>query len=300
MVNNITWKNRRIALCVAGWHFGKEFYAQLGKLSEFDIFIVSHKSPHSIPSYIKRYVKPNRILFEPNLGYDWGCYQQFIAKRNQLGYQFDIIFFMHDDLIIHNQNFISKTVELLGEGAIIVGNGRNSLYKAWPKTHLFCYAHSVWIPPSLDFEHETVRGSFFATTAEALREIQSFEIFWDPRRLSLRFGNHSLIATCGKFQQIFGSKCFGFLGESYLTTPYLTEIERGGQGVVSTLTLFQKMTIELYHRLGRLYVLLRIKYSQGYYVNTKVIQILGQILSLINGVPPLNIQASQVSKGYRV
>jgi hypothetical protein len=73
-----------------------------------------------------------------------------------------------------------------------------------------------------------VRGSFLAAKAQTVKRMGNFEIFWDRLHLNFRFGNWSLISTCGKIHAIFGDTSFGFLGDTYLNSQYLLEKERGG------------------------------------------------------------------------
>jgi hypothetical protein len=75
--------------------------------------------------------------------------------------------------------------------------------------------------------HPSVRGSFFATTSAALREIGHFEVFWDRFRISDAFGNHSLVATCARFAEVFGNDAFAYLGTAPRESPFLRELVRG-------------------------------------------------------------------------
>jgi hypothetical protein len=79
----------------------------------------------------------------------------------------------------------------------------------------------------MSFEHDTVRGSFVATSREVLARLGSFEVFWDRMRLNVRFGNWSLLSTCGKLTEMFGERTFGFLSEDYRASRYIAEHERG-------------------------------------------------------------------------
>jgi hypothetical protein len=269
----------RFCFCLTGWHFREDIYARLSEVTKKDIFVVSHRPPHMIPNFVFTYIKNRHIFYEANLGYDWGCYQQFIAKHIWKSY--DVTFFLHDDLLVHNVDFIPHTLDLLNGGASVVGNGRNSRHLSWPETHTACYAHSQWVPPSLKFQHDTVRGSFLATTAQAIDQMQNFEVFWDPNHFCIRFGNHSLIATSGKFQYLFGERCFAFLGSDYLDSPYIIEEERGGQERQNHLTPKQHIIIWFYTQVGRAYVLQRI--PQPRRVPARLTERMRRVLSWVNG-----------------
>lgn len=192
------------------------------------MYVVSHRPAASVPGNLFTDVNRWRVFFEPNIGYDRGCYQQFLEE--ELWQRYDALLFLHDDVTIRSLGFIPHAVELLESGAAIVGNGRNSPRKAWGKTQPWYYAHSHWLPPSLEYEHETVRRSFIATTHTVLERLGRLEVFWDPYRISIQFGNYSLIATGGKLQHVFGERCFAFLGETYLENSYISEEVRGGRG----------------------------------------------------------------------
>lgn len=222
-------KDKFVAICIAGWHYNEEFYAQISQLPVAGIFVVSHRPPNLIPPYLYSYISPKQIFFEHNFGYDWGCYQQFLARKTWRN--FETIFFMHDDLVIKDNSFTDRCIELLQDYAV-VGNGRVSEKRDYPDTYPESYAHSSWKPPSRSFQHSAVRGSFFSTTREALQRLGKFEVFWDPLRLTSGFGNWSTRASCGKWEYILGENCFGFLAESYRESEYLLELERGGVGEI--------------------------------------------------------------------
>ena len=133
---------------------------------------------------------------------------------------------MHDDINIKRYDFIEK-VKVLLDCYTVVGNGRNSLPKNWPATHPESYFHSSWYPPELSFVHDTIRGSFFATTRDSLNKLEKFEVFWDRYHASTYFGNWSLRATCAKWQYHYGTDCFGFLSDQSLESKWLLELVRG-------------------------------------------------------------------------
>jgi hypothetical protein len=250
-----------ICFCLAGWHYNHSFYTQISEIPDSDVFVISHKNRSQIPEKIKRIIQSDHIFSEMNFGYDWGCYQQFIQKK--IWKKYDYIFFLHDDMLIKNSNFVPHVIDLINDGAAVVGNGINSNKRNWPQTHLFCYAHSIWLPPSLSFKHDTVRGSFIGMATQALKILENFEVCWDKNHSSIRFGNHSLIATSGKIQHLFGGNAFSFLGKEYLTSPYILELERGGLGRKTT-KLSQKLYIILYNRIGKLYVRFRMTQKGKY------------------------------------
>lgn len=232
-----------------------------------------------MPSFVFEQIPVSHLIFRENVGYDWGSYQQFLATKLWLDY--DVVFFMHDDLVIKDLDFLPHAIDLLNRGKKVVGNGRNSHHLNWPQTHLFCYGHSSWLPPSRQFQHDTVRGSFLAIKSDTLSKIKTLEIFWDPHHLNVRYGNHSLIATCGKIQSLFGEDSFGFLSENYLDSPYIAEIERGGQ-LVRPPTLGQRAGIYLYNKLSSFYVAKRMNQSKE--KRGQMVRLAGLIINKIRGV----------------
>lgn len=212
--------------CITGWHYLPDFYQSLSSLSDVDIYIVSHKRRRDIPDFIYKLVDEERILIHPNWGYDWGCYQQFL--QSDLWMAYETIFFIHDDVDLHDLGFVEETRKLLQHHAV-VGNGvsQGPVSYASVSKHPYAYAHSAWKPSSFNFQHFTVRGSFFATTREVLKKIGNFEVYWDPFKLNIGFGNWSTKATCGKLEALYGEDCFGYLSDTFGTSKYLTEYYRG-------------------------------------------------------------------------
>ncbi len=218
---------RPVAFCIAGWHFPAPFYRELARAGGADCYVVAHRPAQSIPPEVCAAVGEARLFAEANYGYDWGCYQQFLERG--LWRNYEVLFFMHDDIRVKDWGFVDACIERLERGASVVGNGRQAPPAAWPARFPQSYAHAAWLPPR-DFVHDTVRGSFFAATRRALEALGAFEVFWDRRRLSSGFGNWSLRASCARWQQRCGPRCFDFLSEEFCRSDYLEEMVRGGGG----------------------------------------------------------------------
>lgn len=216
-------------LCVIGWHFPPAFYETLQKILDIDVYVISHRTQKQVPEKILKLVTPERFIFTNNIGYDWGGYQQFLNLK--IFQEYDYCFFCHDDIHIKNSDLFKFCVDRLagtGKDSHILGNGRQTQKRDWPRTHIQSYAHSYWKPPSWDFLHDTVRGSFWATSKEVLQKIYPLEVFWDRRKiLGVGSGNWSLRATCGKAQEILGEQAFSYISESYMTSELLDEYSRG-------------------------------------------------------------------------
>ena len=215
--------------CITGWHFPTDFYQQIAALSDVDVYIVSHKKMRDVPAFISELFPPERILIKSNIGYDWGCYQQFIDSG--LWKDYELVFFMHDDILIHDYGFINQVALLLKDYRVIGnGRGKGSVGHSCLKSHPYAYAHSTWRPDSFDFCHPTVRGSFFALSSRSLSKLGDFEVYWDPFKVFIDFGNWSTKATCGKMADCFGENSFGYLSDEFGTSDYMTEFVRGEEG----------------------------------------------------------------------
>jgi hypothetical protein len=216
----------RLIICVAGWHFNEAFYRQVTGLGG-DVFVISHRARRDIPDYVPGLVGRERVCCEPNFGYDWGCYQQFL--RRGLWRDYDYAMFIHDDVEIRSPDLFPRCIERLTAHAV-VGNGRVDQRCAYPDITPQSYAHGMWKPPSRRFTHDVVRGSFFATTRQALGRLGTFEVHWDSLRLYSNLGNWSTRASCGRWESLLGETCFGFLSDAYRDSEFLLELERGGAG----------------------------------------------------------------------
>jgi hypothetical protein len=220
----------RSCLCIIGWHYSSLLYEQLQNIENIDVYVLSHRLPGEIPEALLTTRNIKKFLPSKNVGYDWGAYQQFIDTNIYLDYPY--VFFAHDDVTILDYDVFSICIEKLHENQnyCMIGNGRQSYKRDWPKTHIHSYAHSRWKPPGWDFEHDTVRGSFWATSRKVINQLNPLEVLWDHKKIiGIGAGNWSLRATCGKAQSLIGDRSFVFLSDTYLTSPYLVEFERGKQ-----------------------------------------------------------------------
>jgi hypothetical protein len=211
--------------CVLGWHFHRHVLKQLTGIARGDVYILSHRPISEVPDFVSGFIGEDRIIARPNIGYDWGGYQQFLETNVWRNYHY--VYFLHDDLIISDVSFVEHCIKMLDGGKKFIGNGLIR-QDHWPQSRVVCYAHASWGPPSVKWRHRVIRGSFIATTRESLELLNGFDVFWDRFRLSIGFGNWSLVATCGKMQHIFGYESIAYLGDSYGGSPYITELHRGG------------------------------------------------------------------------
>jgi len=212
--------------CVLGWHFHRHVLEQLAGIARADVYILCHRPISEVPNFVSDLIQADHIITRPNVGYDWGGYQQFLETNIWRNYKY--VFFLHDDLQILDLGFVERCIQFFNEGRKFVGNGLIR-QDHWPQSRIECYAHANWGPPSTKWRHRIIRGSFLATTRESLELLNGFDVFWDRLRISIGFGNWSLVATCGKMQHIFGPEFVAYLGEKYGESPYITELHRGGE-----------------------------------------------------------------------
>jgi len=214
------------AFCITGWHFPEDMYKSLADLSGVDVYIISHKKKSEIPQFLFDLFENQKIMIRPNIGYDWGCFQQFL--QSNVWKQYETIFFMHDDITIKDYGFIEAAKSQLDKFAVVGnGKGQGTVGHTGIMLHPYAYAHSSWKPDKYTFNHSTVRGSFFATKREVLERIQSFEVYWDPFKVSIDFGNWSTKASCGKIEALFGANSFGYLSNTFGESVYISEYYRG-------------------------------------------------------------------------
>jgi hypothetical protein len=216
-------------VCVVGWHFPQSFFEFLTQIPDIDIYVICHRPHYQIPDVIQKMISPDILILTKNIGYDWGGYQQFLHLGIYKNYE--ICFFCHDDIKIKNPGLFEFCTDQLTyhpDSTKILGNGRQTHKRDWPKTHIQSYAHSRWKPPSWDYLHDTVRGSFWVSSREVLQQILPLEVYWDHLKvLGVGSGNWSLRATCGKAQAILGDNAFSYLSETYMTSDFIDEYARG-------------------------------------------------------------------------
>jgi hypothetical protein len=249
-----------VVFCITGWHFPADFYQQISSQSDVDVYIVSHKKRRDIPAFILDMFPEDRILVRSNIGYDWGCYQQFI--ESEIWKDYELIFFMHDDIKIHDFGFINQVASMM-KNYRVIGNGRGEggVSQSSLRSHPYAYAHSAWRPDSYDFTHPTVRGSFFAISNRDLSNLDGFEVYWDPMKVFIGFGNWSTKATCGKLADYFGMDSFGYLSNEFGKSEFITEFVRGEHdGVLSQPEGVKGWLYAMIKRFSR--VFLELEYSE--------------------------------------
>ena len=248
----------KIQFIVVGWHYHQiEFYEGLKDLadsnSNIDVFWSCHKEPIE-------YVKQNFAyqLF-PNIGEEFVAYQQAI---DYLKLSDDTVcFFIHDDVIIKNWEFIYKCIEKLQSGYKFLGNCFN--YPMQELDPRLIYAEQGI---SEEFDNKTmaeyaqdetqymfdrkisplliIRGSFICCMYKDLKTLHGFE----PRKEAWvgpewsdvyqtycyrgakglgKFGNMFMFMFSYKITRIFGPNVISYLSNRYLDSDFIYEMGRG-------------------------------------------------------------------------
>jgi len=253
----------KVYFIVVGWYYNqKSLLEDLKSMEEnnkfINVFYSCHKDP---PEFVKENF--DWKLFD-NLGEEFVAYQQAIKYLNIEDEA--ICFFMNDDIIVKDWEFISECVNKLNQGYKIVGNGYNPGFNAYNPF----YDISIGISEEFDgrqgrdYAHEKnkylfddklemnmVRGSFFCIQYKTVKEIGGLEPreeAWVPMNFNENgkpyyrgfkdvadtktgglglFGNLFPNLTLYKINKVFGKESVTWLGEHYRNSEYLYEYERG-------------------------------------------------------------------------
>ena len=247
----------KIQFIVVGWHYHQqEFYEGLKELNDnneqINVFWSCHKEPID-------YVKSNfdYQLF-PNVGEEFVAYQQAIDYL--LLDDDTICFFIHDDVIIKNWEFINICVNGLNSYKFI-GNCRNYPLPSFDPTEIYApqgikeefdnktvtdYAQDEtqkWFDKKIE-PVIVIRGSFICCKYSDLKAIYGFE----PRKEAWvgpewsdeyqtycyrgakglgKFGNMFMFMFSYKINRVFGPNCISYLSNRYLDSDYVYEMGRG-------------------------------------------------------------------------
>lgn len=240
----------KIQFIIAGWHYNQEsLFSGLKELNDendnVSVFYSCHREPIE-------FIKENFDwkLF-PNLGLGDGAYQQaieFLKIDDET-----ICFFLQDDVIIKNWEFINVCINLL-DSHKIVGNCTNypmvfdpdevrefGPIEEWDNFTLRQYAkESTRHLFDTKMGIKTIRGSFNCIRYRDLMEVGG----WEPHYFEplLRedgtayyrkekgiggLGNVCLILFSYKINRVFGPDSIAYLSERYLDSDYIYECARG-------------------------------------------------------------------------
>ncbi len=248
----------KIQFIVVGWHYNQsEFYESLSEMEQtnenVDVFWTCHKEP---PQEIKDSF--DWKLFD-NLGEEFIAYQQAVDYLDLDDETF--CFFIHDDCIIKNWEFVNICVGKILNGDFKwmgncfnypmpelnpqenLGNGiteefDNATYIDYVKDENKHFFDRVISPVMI------IRGSFICTQYKYLKEIGEFEPrkeawvapHWSDEHQTYcyrnekglgSFGNVFMFLLSYKVNRHFGPQQIGYLSDRYLDSDYIYEMGRG-------------------------------------------------------------------------
>jgi len=253
----------KIQFIIVGWYYNQDSLLQgLKSLKEsndnIDVFYSCHKEP-------TQFVKDNFDwkLFD-NLGEEIIAYQQAIEY---LDIESDThVYFMNDDLIIKDWDFINVCTQKLQQGYKLIGNGFDHYYKAYnPLVTIECgITEDFDDKQSIDYvkdenkhffegpiEMNMARGSFLCMQYKTLQAAGGFEPrkeAWIPLHINENgkpyyrglkhaadtqrggcssFGNLFPCLTVYKINKLYGKESVTWLSSDYRDSKYIYELERG-------------------------------------------------------------------------
>ena len=241
----------KIQFIISGWYYDQDSLIngliKLNKEHEIiDIFYSCHREP---PQIIKDNFKWK--LF-PNLGLPEGAYSQ---ATDYLEIEDDTVcFWMHDDLIIKDWNFINECIYRLNHGFKVIGNcsnypnlyNPNEIRKDGPISEMDNKPLRDYVKEENRhlFDEEVnvkyIRSSFQCFLFKTLKEVGGWETtMYEPlineegnphfrkEKGIGGLGNLGLVMMSYKFQKIFGTQGMIYLSNSYLDSPWIYECARG-------------------------------------------------------------------------
>lgn len=227
-------------IIVCGWHFKNDLiYRQLLEESaqykkyKIRLFVASHKDKEVIDKGLLKRIEEMgwHVLFFDNIGWDWGSYQQLLNWQNDNTHFGDYYLFMHDDLEIKKQGFVSEFINKIKHGVKVVGNSvpiqRNIEGKSnYPEDILLAKMNGYDI--NVD-RWDVVRGSCFFTTKEIVENILLKMPIKAGKDIFL--ANSSLRIFGGIVSNKYGSGAFSYLGDKPRKSRYINESLRGEGGI---------------------------------------------------------------------
>lgn len=251
----------KIQFIIAGWHFNyDDFIHNLKELEDSNDNINVFWSCHREPS---DYIKENfnyQVFF--NGAEECGAYEQAI---DYLNLDDDVVcFFMHDDMVVKDWEFINICLNRLQQGYKVIGNGRDyndhldpnylpnkgigisEYFDSRPaidyvkpeNQHLFDKPlNIVKVRPSfLCMKHSDVKlmGGFEPRQEAYIPPLFTKDEWCDEDKPHYRgskglssFGNIFPLLNCYKMNKVFGIDKITWLSDTYVDSEYLYECQRG-------------------------------------------------------------------------
>ena len=196
----------------------------------FNLYILSHKAKNEIPEDIYNFlIEYNwKIIYQPNIGWDWGCHVQFMQwhvenKKTEPSY----ILFLHDDISIVKNGFIKEFINKAKKGYELIGNSKPfTIINSFEKD----YSDEAYIleKNNLNYEAgkiEIFRGSaFFISFKVAVQTLSKLPY---QKCGSINLANRSLRMFGAIATKLVGGKKIGYLSDEHFESDYITEEMRG-------------------------------------------------------------------------
>jgi len=225
-----------VGVVVCGWHLNNvRTYSRLAGEARrcpglrFELSVACHRRPAEVGPGLRRRLAGLgwALHFFPNEGWDWGAFQQFAHRQLSGSEGSDYYLFRHDDVAVRAFGFVEAFLARIRRGAKVVGNGDPRLHrfrmrKDYPEDVLWAERFGVRIGCD---ECGFVRGSCFFTTRDVVEQVLA--------RIPIKKGKDMLLANSSLrvfgalTTDLWGIGAFDGLGNRPLSSPYLTEAERG-------------------------------------------------------------------------
>lgn len=233
---------------LSGWHYDREedCYNGLKELEEQNeqirVFWACHKEPTN-------YIKENfNYEYFPEIGLSDTKYQQALDVLDIDDN--DVVFFLHDDIVVKDWGFIEKSINYLNQGYKVVGNGINypDSFNPFlePKdkyAHIKDYKIPEWFANKryVDFVKKenqhlfdrqqtsyTVRLSFICMKRGDLKQIGDFEPVYEVCEKPIGPPGNMTQSLFGyKLTRVFGPDKFAYLSNTYQDSEFIFECARG-------------------------------------------------------------------------
>jgi predicted SAM-dependent methyltransferase len=227
---------KKYLIIIAGWHYlHNGFYESITDLAvshkNVSIFIASHKGQIQIDTSLLNSIKriPRcTINFFDNVGYDWGAYAQALDALTDKVQNYDYICFMHDDIEIIDNNFLTVFADFIENQKLkVAGNCRNAIHYPFPDKYPYILEWARLSPWQMTIKAKrwsTVRGSFFMVKPIIFKKIKKLPFRDGDHR---GFGNWGVILFGGMVTDHFGIDSLKTISIDELQSPYIIEYNRG-------------------------------------------------------------------------
>lgn len=199
---------------------------------KFNLYILSHKTKDEIQEELYTYLNNNewKVIFKPNIGWDWGCHVQFMQWHKEFEiHDDDYILFLHDDITITNSGFIQAFLSKTEQGYELIGNSTPfTSIKNFKKKH----NEEAYIlqKNSLDYEAgliKIVRGSAFFLSFKLAKQTLLDLPYQKCGNINL--ANRSLRMFGSVVTKIVGANKIGYLSKENFRSKHIVEEMRGNE-----------------------------------------------------------------------